>query len=105
MSIAREPATLWRPLRVPVFRRVVVADLVSDIGTFMQSVGAAWLMVWLGGAATVGARTRRGEGVAWRRRDDGGADPDGCIVALLRVRPASRRDRRHRRSSPIDSVL
>ena len=45
MSIAREPATLWRPLRIPVFRRVFIADLVSDIGTFMQSVGAAWLMV------------------------------------------------------------
>ena len=52
MSIAREPATLWRPLRIPLFRDVFIADLVSDIGTFMQSVGAAWLMVSLGADAT-----------------------------------------------------
>ncbi len=31
-----------------VFRNLLVADVVSDIGTFMQSVGAAWLMVSLG---------------------------------------------------------
>ena len=36
-----------RPLRVPIFRDLLIADLVSDIGTFMQSVGAAWLMVSL----------------------------------------------------------
>src|SRR6266550_7558421 len=40
--------TLWRPLRTPVFRRLILADVVSDIGTFMQSVGAAWLMLSLG---------------------------------------------------------
>src|SRR5579862_3791328 len=38
----------WRPLRHPVFRDLLVANLVSDIGAFMQSVGAAWLMVSLG---------------------------------------------------------
>jgi len=58
MSIAREPATLWRPLRVAVFRRVFVADLVSDIGTFMQSVGAAWLLVSLGADASIVALTQ-----------------------------------------------
>lgn len=41
-------SSLWRPLRAPVFRNLLVADVVSDIGTFMQSVGAAWLMVSLG---------------------------------------------------------
>jgi MFS family permease len=39
---------LWRPLRVSTFRNLLVADVVSDIGTFMQNVGAAWLMVSLG---------------------------------------------------------
>src|ERR1017187_10362386 len=34
----------WRPLRVLIFRNLLIADLVSDMGTFMQSVGAAWLM-------------------------------------------------------------
>src|SRR5947207_3285678 len=37
--------TAWRPLRLPMFRNLLIADLVSDIGTFMQGVGAAWLMV------------------------------------------------------------
>lgn len=42
-----ESAGLGRPLRVPIFRNLLIADLVSDVGTFMQSVGAAWLMVSL----------------------------------------------------------
>jgi MFS family permease len=33
---------------VPTFRNLLAADVVSDIGTFMQNVGAAWLMVSLG---------------------------------------------------------
>jgi transmembrane secretion effector len=37
----------WRPLRLPLFRDLLIADLVSDIGAFMQSVGAAWLMASL----------------------------------------------------------
>src|ERR1700739_4817478 len=47
-----ETGTGWtalRPLRVPMFRNLLFADLVSDIGTFMQGVGAAWLMVSQGG--------------------------------------------------------
>jgi len=42
-----EIPSLWRPLRTPTFRNLLVADVVSDIGTFMQAVGAAWLMVSL----------------------------------------------------------
>lgn len=44
----RPSSSLLRPLRVPTFRNLLVSDVVSDIGTFMQSVGAAWLMVSLG---------------------------------------------------------
>jgi MFS family permease len=33
---------------VPTFRNLLVADVLSDIGTFMQGVGAAWLMVSFG---------------------------------------------------------
>src|SRR5437016_1421916 len=40
--------SLWRPLRTPIFRSLLIADVMSDIGTFMQTVGAAWLMVSLG---------------------------------------------------------
>jgi predicted MFS family arabinose efflux permease len=39
--------SLWRPLRVPVFRNLLLANVVSDIGAFMQVVGAAWLMLSL----------------------------------------------------------
>jgi MFS family permease len=42
------PPSLWRPLRTPIFRNLLIADVMSDIGTFMQTVGAAWLMVSLG---------------------------------------------------------
>src|SRR5262249_44580172 len=41
------PASLWRPLRSPTFRNLLIANVVSDVGTFMQNVGAAWLMVSL----------------------------------------------------------
>ena len=40
-------ASLWRPLRSPTFRNLLIANVVSDVGTFMQNVGAAWLMVSL----------------------------------------------------------
>jgi MFS family permease len=45
---SQDSSSLWRPLRVSTFRNLLVADVVSDIGTFMQNVGAAWLMVSLG---------------------------------------------------------
>src|SRR5579863_6214830 len=46
----------WRPLRLPMFRNLLIADLVSDMGTFMQGVGAAWLLVSQGaGPLLVGA--------------------------------------------------
>ena len=40
-------SSLWQPLRTPTFRNLLIADMVSDIGAFMQSTGAAWLMVSL----------------------------------------------------------
>jgi MFS family permease len=51
LSIASHDTTikpsLWRPLRIPVFRNLLAANVVSDIGAFMQVVGAAWLMLSL----------------------------------------------------------
>src|SRR6202049_2241400 len=52
------PASLWRPLRVPIFRNLLTANVVSDVGTFMQSVGAAWLMVSLNGGPMYVALTQ-----------------------------------------------
>ena len=37
----------WRPLQIPLFRNLLIADFVSDVGSFMQAVGAAWLMTSL----------------------------------------------------------
>src|ERR1035438_6779836 len=37
----------WRPLGNRSFRNLLAANLISDIGAFMQSVGAAWLMTSL----------------------------------------------------------
>src|SRR5580704_974413 len=48
----------WRPLRSPMFRNLLTADLVSDIGTFMQGVGAAWLMVSQGAGPLLVALTQ-----------------------------------------------
>jgi len=49
---------LWRPLRTPTFRNLLAANVVSDIGAFMQSVGAAWLMLSLGGGPMYVALTQ-----------------------------------------------
>lgn len=54
----RQPASLWSPFRTPIFRNVFIADFLSDSGTFMQSVGAAWLMVSLGASPAMVALTQ-----------------------------------------------
>jgi MFS family permease len=37
----------WAPLRRPVFRMLWIAAMVSNIGTWMQTMGAGWLMTEL----------------------------------------------------------
>src|SRR6201997_4252905 len=37
----------WQPLQNRTFRNLLASNLISDIGTFMQSIGAEWLMTWL----------------------------------------------------------
>ena len=44
LSRARGP---WQPLYNSTFRNLLASNLISDIGAFMQSVGAAWLMTSL----------------------------------------------------------
>lgn len=41
------PVSAWAPLAEPVFRALWLASLGSNIGTWMQNVGAAWLMTSL----------------------------------------------------------
>lgn len=37
----------WSPFRIPVFRMLWAATLVSNIGTWMHDIGASWLMTTL----------------------------------------------------------
>ena len=41
----------WRALRHPVFRALWIASVASNLGTWLQSVGAAWLMTTLAASA------------------------------------------------------
>jgi predicted MFS family arabinose efflux permease len=41
------PVSAWDPLRRPVFRSLWTAALVSNIGSWMQTMGAGWLMTEL----------------------------------------------------------
>jgi MFS family permease len=41
-----------------MFRQLLIADIVSDVGTFMQSVGSAWLMVSIGASPLFVALTQ-----------------------------------------------
>jgi hypothetical protein len=50
--------TTWWPLHLPMFRSLLVADLVSEMGTLMQGVGAAWLMVSQGAGPLLVALTQ-----------------------------------------------
>lgn len=43
----------WAPLRLKIFRALWLAVLVSNIGTWMQTVGAQWLLVNQPGAPTL----------------------------------------------------
>ena len=47
MPLDAAARSLWRLLRALTFRNLLIASVVSDIGTFLQSVGA-WLMLSLG---------------------------------------------------------
>jgi MFS family permease len=45
--------SLLAPLTLPAFRAIWTANIVSNIGTLMQSVGAAWLMTLLTSSTTL----------------------------------------------------
>lgn len=48
-----EDGSAWAPFRRPLFRALWVAALASNIGMWMQTVGAAWLMTSLTPSATL----------------------------------------------------
>ncbi|MFI6866312.1 MFS transporter [Nocardia sp. NPDC050406] len=55
MSAVRSEArdSAWAPLAAPVFRALWIAQLVSNLGTWMQTVGAQWTLVGEPNAATL----------------------------------------------------
>ncbi|CAN5718084.1 MFS transporter [soil metagenome] len=50
---AHPDTKLTAPLRIPEFRRIWSANIVSNVGTLMQGVGAAWLMTSLTSSTTL----------------------------------------------------
>ena len=46
-SPAAHSVSAWAPLREPLFRSLWIAAIISYIGTWMQSVGAGWMMTML----------------------------------------------------------
>ncbi|HSK95935.1 MAG TPA: MFS transporter, partial [Euzebyales bacterium] len=53
MSETTATPSTWSPLTLGVFRALWLATLVSNIGTWMQTVGAQWLLVEQSNAATL----------------------------------------------------
>jgi MFS family permease len=41
---AERPVSAWAPLKIRLFRALIIAQFASNIGTWMQTVGAQWLM-------------------------------------------------------------
>jgi MFS family permease len=46
-ATSSEPPSAWSPLRRPLFRALWIATVTSNVGTWMQNVGAVWLMTSL----------------------------------------------------------
>ena len=42
---ARASLSAWAPLASPVYRALWIAQFVSNLGTWMQTVGAQWMLV------------------------------------------------------------
>ncbi len=53
MTTAVGSVSAWAPLRVTAFRALWLAVLASNIGTWMQTVGAQWLLVGHSSAPTL----------------------------------------------------
>jgi MFS family permease len=47
------PVSAWAPLRSRIYRTLFLAQLVSNIGLWMQTVGSQWFLVEHGSSATV----------------------------------------------------
>ena len=50
---APEETSAWAPLKIAIYRNLFVAQLISNIGTWMQTVGAQWFLVEHHSSATI----------------------------------------------------
>src|SRR6202035_5633245 len=50
---APEETSAWAPLKIAIYRNLFIAQLVSNIGTWMQTVGAQWFLVEHHSSATI----------------------------------------------------
>lgn len=48
-----EDTSAWAPLKIAIYRNLFIAQLISNIGTWMQTVGAQWFLVEHHSSATV----------------------------------------------------
>src|SRR5215212_1381328 len=44
-ATSAQAGSTWAPLQSPVFRALWIAQFVSNLGTWMQTVGAQWMLV------------------------------------------------------------
>src|SRR5690349_5646821 len=63
MDTRGKAVSTWAPLRIGVFRAMWIAVLVSNIGTWMQTVGAQWLLVHLPHAAILVALVQAADNI------------------------------------------
>ena len=71
---AEKSVSLWHPFRIATFRNLLAADVASDVGTFMQNVGAAWLMLSLSAGPLLVALTQTASSLPALLRDSGWPD-------------------------------
>ena len=46
-NIYPDAASPWRPLRIPLFRNLLIADFASDVESFMTSLSSSTLQIAL----------------------------------------------------------
>ncbi len=59
----RATASAWSPLRHTLFRNLWIATVVSNVGTWMQDVGAGWLMTSLSSSPSMVALVEAADGI------------------------------------------
>lgn len=53
VKAASEDMSAWAPLKIALYRNLFIAQLISNIGTWMQTVGAQWFLVEHHSSATI----------------------------------------------------